>query len=75
MENGFEFIELAPPYVLGDADRDGELSILDATAIQLFVARLTNFDEEQIRIADFTQEGNVDVMDATGIQLKLAGLI
>lgn len=75
MENGFEFIELAPPYVLGDVDRDGELSILDATAIQLFVARLTNFDEEQKRIADFTQEGNVDVMDATGIQLKLAGLI
>lgn len=78
LDNGFEFIELAPPapdYTFGDVDRDGELSILDATAIQLFVARLMDFDEEQKLIADFTQEGNVDVMDATGVQLKLAGLI
>lgn len=78
LENDFEFIELAPPapdYEFGDIDRDGNLSILDATAIQLYIARLFDFDEEQKLIADFTQEGSVDVMDATGIQLKLAGLI
>lgn len=75
IENGFEFIALKPElsFELGDVDRDGIISVIDATAIQRFVARLTQFDDEQMLLGDFAGDGTVDVMDATAIQKKLVG--
>lgn len=63
-----------PRYELGDVNRDGTLSIKDATEIQKQVALLTQFDAEQTSLADFNSDGYVNVKDATAIQKKLAKL-
>lgn len=60
--------------IFGDADMDGEMSVLDATCIQMYIAGL--LDESKIDLknsnVDFDEE--VSVLDATAIQLKLVGL-
>ena len=63
-----------PDYVLGDADDDGELSILDATAIQRKLAGLPT-DRFNAAAADVDGDKEVSILDATSIQRKLAGLI
>lgn len=60
---------------LGDVNKDGKLSIKDATTIQKYLANLFEFDEDAVKLADFTQDGKVNIKDATSIQKKLAGLI
>ncbi len=86
LEEVFESFNLG--YLIGDADRDGRLTILDATLIQRLVAGLTDFDDEIIDyyddtlseagfpkfISDFDCDGERTVLDATAIQLKLAKL-
>ncbi|MBQ8056786.1 MAG: hypothetical protein IJ275_00445 [Ruminococcus sp.] len=78
--------KIAPYYkifVCGDVDFDGELSILDATKIQLVLAGLDTFSyyesfsgygPKRIYVSDVDGDGSRSVMDATAIQLKLAGL-
>lgn len=58
---------------LGDADGDDALTILDATAIQRTLAKLSTkkFDKEA---ADADQDGTVTILDATAIQRHLAKL-
>lgn len=57
---------------IGDADCDGEVTILDATAIQQHLALL---DTLKIDLAsDVDDNGCVDIIDATIIQVKLAGI-
>lgn len=60
-------------YILGDADTDGEVTIIDATAIQRKLAGLTpkKYDE---KAADADEDGEVMIIDATAIQRYLAGL-
>ena len=60
-------------YLTGDADGDGELTILDVTVIQraLIGAAVPYYDE---RAADVDADGVVAVIDATWIQRRLAGL-
>ncbi len=71
--------------LIGDADRDGELSVLDATYIQRALAKLCDFGKEDIitgydysgmivYISDFDRDGDRSVLDATAIQRKLAEL-
>ena len=57
-------------YVIGDANSDGTVSIMDATAIQQKLAYLsiTTFDEQA---ADVNNDG-LNIIDATAIQLYLA---
>ena len=59
--------------LLGDVDRDEEVSILDATAIQRKLAGLPvqSYDEAA---ADADQDSEVSILDATAIQRYLAGL-
>lgn len=59
--------------LIGDADLDGEVSILDATAIQLYLASLVEFTDEQLKLADIDFFTGVNILDVTSIQLKLAG--
>ncbi len=61
--------------LLGDADKDGQLNIKDATAIQKNIAGLLKFDSEQTALADFNEDNEVNIKDATAIQKKIAGLI
>lgn len=62
-----------PSGKLGDADNDGEVTIIDATAIQRTIAGLDQypFVEQQ---ADVDTDHSVTVVDATYIQRYLAGL-
>lgn len=62
-----------PPYLLGDADGDGKVSVLDATAIQRSLAKLSvkSFHE---KAADADEDGKLTVLDATAIQRWLAKL-
>lgn len=62
-------------FLLGDVNKDGKLNIRDATAIQKFLAKLIDFDDNAKLRADFDQNEKINVKDATSIQKKLAGLI
>ena len=68
-----EFSIEVTEYELGDANMDGKLNILDATAIQLYLAKIegVSFNES---VADYNNDGEITVLDATAIQRKLAGL-
>ncbi len=73
--------ELDRSIMLGDGDRDGRLTVLDATRIQMELAgleriwgRYTDRNGVEINFSDFDNDGELSVLDATGIQLKLAGL-
>lgn len=59
--------------VIGDVNLDGELSILDATEIQLVLAQLTEFANENAKaLADVNGDGEITILDVTKIQLILA---
>lgn len=74
--------------LLGDADNDGELTILDATMIQRSLIGLTdleesswwfkhygcNFGNRLTSLADYDADGLVDVIDVTRIQRALIGI-
>ena len=64
-------VEVTPP-LLGDVDGDGVISIMDATEIQLAVAKKITLTEEQEKYADTDFDKEVSVMDATAIQLFVA---
>ena len=61
-------------FIWGDADRDGELSILDATTIQRYLVGLP-VESYNERAADVDADGDDSILDATSIQRKLAGII
>ncbi len=63
-----------PSGVLGDADNDGVLSVMDATQIQRYGAQLITSSDIRLDLSDFDEDGVVSVMDATAIQQKLAAL-
>ncbi len=63
-------------YALGDVDRDGKISIFDATAIQKYVAKIAGIiDEEYPYLADVNMDEKINIKDATVIQKYLALLI
>ena len=61
----------APQYILGDANDDGEVSVVDATCIQKVLAQI-NVPSYNELAADVNGDGSVDVVDATTIQKFLA---
>ncbi len=63
-----------PVYLLGDVDRKGEVTILDATLIQRSLADLETFDTIQEYQADVDSDDEVTILDATDIQRRLASL-
>ena len=58
---------------LGDADTDGEVTILDATCVQRYLAGL-DINSFRMLTADADRDGEVTILDATEIQRYLAGL-
>lgn len=62
------------PLLMGDVNKDGSISIVDVTEIQLYVSRNTGLDSDQIRLADVNGDGTVDNEDAVLLQRYIAGL-
>ena len=60
------------PYLLGDANGDGAVTISDVTAIQRHLAELELLDVAHLHAADVNQDGHLNISDATLIQLYLA---
>ena len=60
--------------VMGDADSDESLTILDSSMIQLYIVRLYDLNGTQIASSDINFDGFVDILDAFEIQLKIASL-
>lgn len=60
-----------PPrtYMLGDIDDDGEITVMDATRIQLILVELyKNYTEEDVIRGDVEKDGVLSIMDVTSIQ-------
>ena len=60
---------------LGDADISGNISISDATTIQLHLALQQEINDAILKLADTDRNSKVSIMDATQIQLFIAQLI
>ncbi len=65
----------ADKYELGDVDLDGEITIMDATLVQMYLAEKTELSQEQIALADTNKDSTISIMDATQIQMFVAQLI
>ena len=74
IENGISYdTAIRYEYVLGDADADGVITILDATKIQRLLAALIEDTDGLMALrADCNRDG-LNIMDATKIQRYLAG--
>ena len=59
---------------IGDADLDGTVTIVDATAIQRYLAGMIVFNRLETVVADVNENNEVDILDATIIQKELAQL-
>ena len=65
---------VVPCGIIGDADKDGDLTILDATHIQLYKAELIDESKIDLAVADYDEDGDVTILDATAIQRTIEGL-
>ena len=59
--------------ILGDPDRDGDVNVMDATAIQRHVAQISFLSDASIILADVDSDSVITIIDATIIQQWLAG--
>lgn len=62
-------------FILGDVDMDSDVTVLDATLIQLHLASMKTLSDVQLLAADTDKDKEVTVMDATVIQRYIANLI
>ena len=62
------------PQLLGDADEDGKITILDVTQIQRVLAGTKNPTASIKKLGDVDQNDDLDVVDATLLQRWLLGL-
>ena len=71
-----EYVNSNLGYLVGDADNDNELSVLDATMIQMCIAELSSHKEKLWinDICDLDCDYHITVLDATAVQLKIAKL-
>lgn len=58
--------------LIGDADSDKSITIIDVTEIQRIIAQLSVVND--FNATDFDGDGEITVLDATAIQMKLAHL-
>lgn len=60
--------------LIGDADGDGGVNIMDATTIQLHVAKY-KVENINLSCADVNGDGEISIIDATLVQMYIAELI
>ena len=71
-EINFEYFD---DVLIGDADSNGYITIIDATTVQLYIAQSITLDEIRLFCADANEDGDVNVMDVTRIQMMIAKLV
>ena len=59
----------------GDVDSDGDVSIVDATTIQRFVAKTIVLSDSAFVAGDVNSDGDITITDATNIQRFVAKII
>ncbi|MBQ9515790.1 MAG: dockerin type I repeat-containing protein [Ruminococcus sp.] len=59
-------------YILGDADGDGQITVLDATKVQRVLVDLDDDPDGMITLRGDSNRDGLDVMDATRIQRYIA---
>lgn len=69
---GIASIRATEQYLLGDADGDGMIMIVDCTLIQRDIAGLAEIKAENRSAADVDADGEICILDATAIQRYLA---
>ena len=52
----------------GDVNRDGSVTVVDATLVQKYIRKLEDFDAGTMKIADVNGNGIIEITDATLIQ-------
>lgn len=78
---GFEKVSVnastvfAGDVTLGDVNMDGDITVIDATEVQKYVAQLVAFTNDQFTAADVDHDGTITVKDATTIQKFVVDLI
>lgn len=60
---------------LGDVNMDGDITVVDATEVQKYVAQLVAFTNDQFTAADVDHDSTITVKDATTIQKFVVKLI
>lgn len=70
-----DYIVDVQTYEVGDVDGDSVVTVMDATYIQLHLAKMITLSESGLSVADVDKDGKVTVLDATRIQMFLAGII
>ncbi len=71
----FENITVANSKVygfIGDTDQNKDISILDATQIQLSIAKLATLNSTATLLADTDRDNDISIIDVTNIQLYVA---
>ena len=61
--------------VMGDADTDNSVNIVDATIIQMYLAHMESLNGTQIASSDVNFDGEINVLDPVMIQMEIARLI
>ena len=61
--------------IMGDADTDNSLNIVDATIIQMYIARMETLNGTQIASSDVNFDGEINILDPVLIQMTIAQLI
>lgn len=61
--------------LMGDADKNSNVNVKDATTIQKHVAGIATIDEIALNISDVDFSDNINVKDATAIQKWVAGIV
>ena len=61
--------------MIGDANNDKRVDILDSVLVQKFASDKTDLTEKQTILADVNNDGIVDILDAADIQKYASGKI
>lgn len=73
-DNGFTFSEIYTAKQ-GDADGDGEVTLMDVTQVQCYLSSMdTESTEEMLMFADIDKNGLLEVVDATWMQRYIADM-
>lgn len=62
------------PMLIGDVTADGNITVTDATFVQKYVAKYTDFTLLESALADADGDGVITIKDATAIQRHVAGI-